>query len=408
MILRVYDASRDKESAHRLWDEVGWVVGKGESKDLFLRAGDAVVAELEGGIECMVLTAPGTIRYLEEDLPLCVVSGVTTSWAGRRRGLAKRLAALALARAAARGVLVAALGMFDQGFYDSLGFGAGAYEHYHRFDPARLRVRTKARLPRRFTVDDWQRLHAARLARARGHGAVSVTPPELTRSDMLADKQGFGLGYCDEPDGAISHCFWCDAHEKEQGPYHVRWLAYRTPEQLLELMALIMGLGDQVLWVGMAEPPGIQLQDLLEQPFKQRRITEGSTHEAGTSGEAWWQARICHLEGCLARTHLRGESLRFNLRLEDPIAAYLQEDTPWHGVGGDYVVTMGPRSSAEPGADQTLPTLTATVNAFTRLWLGVRPASSLAITDALSGPVDLMRQLDQALCLPQPHVDWGF
>ena len=32
-----------------------------------------------------------------------------------------------------------------------------------------------------------------------------------------------------------------------------------------------------------------------------------------------------------------------------------------------------------------LPTLTATVSAFTRMWLGVRPATGLTITDDLQG-----------------------
>jgi hypothetical protein len=50
--------------------------------------------------------------------------------------------------------------------------------------------------------------------------------------------------------------------------------------------------------------------------------------------------------------------------------------------------------------------MTATVNAFTRLWLGVRPASSLAVTDHLRAPEALLRELDRGLCLPQPHMGW--
>ncbi len=71
-------------------------------------------------------------------------------------------------------------------------------------------------------------------------------------------------------------------------------------------------------------------------------------------------------------------------------------------------MTLGSSSGAEPARDNTLPTLTATVNAFTRLWLGVRPATGLAITDDLDGPAELLAQLDEVLRLPAPHPDWDF
>jgi hypothetical protein len=71
-------------------------------------------------------------------------------------------------------------------------------------------------------------------------------------------------------------------------------------------------------------------------------------------------------------------------------------------------VTLGPQSSAEPGTDRALPTLAASVGAFTRMWLGVLPATGLAVTDELEGPQELLEELDWALRLPQPSVDWGF
>ena len=46
--------------------------------------------------------------------------------------------------------------------------------------------------------------------------------------------------------------------------------------------------------------------------------------------------------------------------------------------------------------------------AFTRLWLGVRPATGLAITDDLHGPDDLLDALDERLRLPEPVADWAF
>ena len=92
----------------------------------------------------------------------------------------------------------------------------------------------------------------------------------------------------------------------------------------------------------------------------------------------------------------------------DPIEAFLDEKSPWGGVTGSYVVTLGPSSGAEPGTDSSLPTLTATIGAFTRLWLGVRPASGLTVTDRLSGPTELLEQLDWVLQLPDPKPDWDF
>ncbi len=77
-------------------------------------------------------------------------------------------------------------------------------------------------------------------------------------------------------------------------------------------------------------------------------------------------------------------------------------------MAGDYVVTLGPASGAAPGTDAALPTLDATVNAFTRLWLGVRPASGLSITDDLAAPPELIEALDDVLRLPEPHPDWDF
>jgi hypothetical protein len=48
------------------------------------------------------------------------------------------------------------------------------------------------------------------------------------------------------------------------------------------------------------------------------------------------------------------------------------------------------------------------VNAFTRLWLGVRSATSLSWTDHLQAPESLLNQLDNALRLPTPMPDWDF
>ena len=223
---------------------------------------------------------------------------------------------------------------------------------------------------------------------------------------MQWTSNGFGLGYTDE-EAKITHHIWCNARGKEHGPYYVNWMSYQTYEQLVELMALIKNLGDQVHLVQMQEPKGIQLQDLIDQPFKYRDITAKSKFETGMRASAYWQARICDLPACLAQTHLAGDPVRFNLKLDDPIERFLP-DAAWRGIGGEYVVTLGPSSYAEQGADASLPTLDASVGAFTRVWLGVLPATGLSVTDHLDAPHALLKQLDGLLRLPTPSFEWDF
>ena len=100
-----------------------------------------------------------------------------------------------------------------------------------------------------------------------------------------------------------------------------------------------------------------------------------------------------------------GDPVEFNLALDDPAAGRLGD---WGGVAGDYVVTVGAPSRAVGGHRDGLPTLRTTVNAFSRLWFGVRPASALATTDPIEAPAELLDRLDRAVCLPAPHPGWDF
>ncbi|MBM3500444.1 MAG: hypothetical protein FJX74_17440, partial [Armatimonadetes bacterium] len=153
----------------------------------------------------------------------------------------------------------------------------------------------------------------------------------------------------------------------------------------------------------------VQLQDLLTRPLAAARITEGSRYASRIGAGAYYQFRMLNVPGCLARTHLPDTTtLRLNVDLTDPIDRYLPDDSSWRGCGGHYVVRLGEVCAAEPGQDGRLPTLKATVNAFTRLWLGVQPATGLAFTDGLAGPEELLKVLDRTLRLPQPDPDWGF
>jgi len=408
---RAYDRDRDREAVHRIWREIGWIESGQEPRlDIFVDACRSWVAEIDGEAECLVLTTPGTVRHLRDDLPMSCVAAVTTSRVARKQGFAARLTAQAIAADVSDGAHVSVLGMFEQGFYNRLGFGTGAYEHIVSLDPSGLRLPdgVGGRLPRRITTDDWPAVHASRLGRTRGHGACNLDVPAVTHADMLLDKNSFGLGFADGADGELTHHLWCRIKgDVEQGPYDVKWMAWKTPAQFVELMGVLRSLGDQIHLVKVREPAGIQLQDLVSKPFRRAAISRQSPFEATVRSIAFWQMRICDVPACLARTRLPAAETRFNLRLTDPIERLLK-DEPWRGVAGDYVVTLGSSSGAEPGHDDTLPTLTATVNAFTRLWLGVRPATGLAITDDLDAPAELLEQLDEVLRLPSPHPDWDF
>ena len=410
MNFREYDPAQDKEAAHRIWLETGWIEDNDKQKaamDIFLSGGRTLLADLNGEPECLVASMPGSIRYLAEDLALSVVTAVTTSRIARKRGLAKRLTAHLIAADAAAGAQVSALGMFEQGFYNRLGYGTGGYEHWLSFDPAQLHIEKKARIPHRLTKHDWASMHTAMLTRQRAHGGVNLNPPQFTQGEAGFSSNSFGLGYYDGPDDELSHFFWARA-KGEHGPYTILMMAYQNWDQFLELMAVLKNLGDQVRLVKMNEPGHIQIQDLIRKPFRHRQLTEKSSYESMNRATAYWQARICDLPGCLAQTHLPGEAVQFNLNLHDPITKHLDKDAPWRGIGGKYIITLGPKSQAKGGKDENLLTLNASVGAFTRMWLGVRPPSGLAVTDQLSGPPALMDRLDHLLHLAQPKPGWDF
>jgi hypothetical protein len=236
---------------------------------------------------------------------------------------------------------------------------------------------------------------------------VSFATDCLTTQDVIWSKDGFGLGYCDGPNGELTHHIWCSP-KGERGPQRISWLTYQTREQFLELMGLLKSFADQWHLVSMREVPGIQFQDLLDRPFRHRSTTEKSSLENRADAQAYWQVRMLDVPKGLARLRLCCGEVRFNLRLTDPVARFLDEGAPWRGCAGDYIVTLGASSGAERGSDAQLPTLKASINAFSRLWLGVCPASGLAITDELSGPQELIARLDDVVRLPQPRPDWDF
>jgi predicted acetyltransferase len=404
---REYTPQKDRESVHRIWREIGWLQeGQEEAADFLIGGSRATVAEVQGEAECLVATVPGTMRYMRDDLPFSCVASVGTSRIARKRGLAKGLTAAAIAHDAAQGKEVCGLGMFEQGFYNLLGFGTGCYEKWAALDPKSIRVKTEASIPSRLTGKDWEKVHQSRINRIKGHGACNLHAPQCTRAEMIWLKNSFGLGYFEN--GQLTHHIWFNTEKVERGPYNIEWMAFQTYQQFCELVALIKTLEDQVHLVTLREPPSIQVQDLLASPFRIRQVTEKSVYENRMQANAYWQMRILNLEECMEKTHLPGGETCFNLVLSDPIETMVPADAAWKGISGRYKVKLGPCSHAEKGKDENLPTLKATVGAFTRLWLGVRPASSLAATDEVYGSQELLEDLDRVLCIPEPHPDWDF
>jgi len=406
MDIRPFDLEKDIRAVERIWYEVGWVENAtqaGYVKD-FLSTGSCIVGCLNGSAECAVHTVPGTIQYLDDELQLCVVSAVTTSRVARKQGFARVMTARQLAEAALGGAEVAALGMFEQGFYDQVGFGTGAYEHGFRFDPATLQVDRTFRVPSRLHPDDWPQVHQAMLNRLKHHGACNLHPPELMKGELAWHENGFGLGYYTGE--TLTHFFWGDA-TGEHGPYEISYMAYRSSDELLELLALIRSLGDQVSTVVMVEPPHVQLQALLKQPFRNRRNTRQTEFENVHRTSAWWQIRILDLAACLSKRRWRSPGIRFNLKLHDPVADFLSADD-WQGIGGDYTVEIGESSSAVSGATTGLATLEASVNSFSRLFFGIVKASDLAASDGVTVPRELLPALDEAFCLPRMTTSWDF
>lgn len=405
--IRPFDFAHDLAGVKRIWREVGWVDADNEKVlEHFFACGDTLVATMNGTAECSVHVVDGTLRLQETDLDLCAVTAVTTSRIARGHAFAKRLTAQQLCTSAEQGAAVAALGIFDQGFYDLLGFGSGGYDHEFTFDPANLLVTEKVPSPTRLGVDDFAQMHAAMSQRHRVHGSVVLNPPVLMRAELgFSSDKGFGLGYFEQD--RLTHFVWLSA-EGERGPYAVSWMAYRDTNELLQLLGLLKSLSDQVYSVRMMEPPEIQLQSLLLRPFRNQELTKNSKHAAGHRSFAWWQLRVLDVPKCFTALAGVGKPVHVQLLVSDPLDNLLPAEHSWRGVAGSYKVTIGESSSAVAGEDQSLPVLRCSVNALTRMLWGVAPPSSLAITDDFSADAEVLARLDAAIWLPTPHTGWDF
>lgn len=411
-IFRQYDKERDEKAVRRIWEETRWI-DCGDEDDAaclndMLDNSPALVADLDGEAECVTIASTGSIRHLQTDVPLGIVAAVTTSPRGRRAGLASRTTAGLVKLGAEAGAMVSALGMFEQGFYSRLGFGNGAYDLRWAFDPSGLNVDTRPGTPVRLGVGDSGDVHRAMYRRALRHGGVCIDNAAHVRAEMGWTENPVGLGFRDAG-GELTHFFWGEMKD-ENGPYTITAVAWREPEQLLELLALIQGLGDQAHLVKMLEPAGLHLQDFITAPLRESNTSKDGDWRKGNEAESWWQARINDVPGCLSHTALpqSGAELAFNLHLDDPIEKFVPEAGGWRGTSGDYVVSLGANSSAEPGRKQGLPSLNAGVGGFTRLWLGCAEAHAIAAAGEIEASRQLLDDLEATLRLPIPRTGWEF
>ena len=330
--------------------------------------------------------------------------GVVTSRVARKQRLASRTTARALAHCAERGSLVAGLGIFDQGFYDKLGFGTGGYDHFATIDPATLTVPYCTRMPVRLGPEDVSEMHAARLARRRAHGSVALFPPETTRFATSHSAMSFGLGFRDESSGELTHHLFVHTDSARTGPYRVLWTSYSTVAQFVELLGLIRNLGDQIYLVWIAEPSGVQLQDFLDRPFRRYQQGRKSEFETMNMATANFQSRILDVERVMAEVAAEVALPRFVMRVNDPVTRYLHEHDGWQGAFGDYEVNEEGARRVEPGISE--PELIIEIGDLTRLVLGVVPISTLRDTRPLRVTADLAAALDDAFSGPLPHTDW--
>lgn len=414
--IRRFEPARDSEAVARIMMEVGWQRPGEKDERLqarrrFQEAAAGFVADAGGEPQCYVSTMPGSYQYRDGALPFAGVTGVITSRVARKQGLASRTTARALAYQAHEGAVVAGLGIFDQGFYNKLGFGTTAYDIYATIDPASLNVPYCRRRPVRLTAADLGEMHEARLRRRLRHGSVSLDDEAATLMGVSASETGFGLGFRDEETGELTHCFWVSTDNPGSGPYRVLWTSFTTVAQFVELLGLLRNFGDQVYTVWLPEPSGVQLQDFLDRPFRRREQSRRGEHETSTTASAGFQYRIMDVPAAMAAAagtlRGRGTSLpSFTMRVTDPVARYLPEEAEWNGCAGVY--RFGPDGAEAVNREQTDVDLEIGIGDLTRAWLGVLPVSTLRDTSDVTVDDDLAAALDDAFAGPAPHTDWFY
>lgn len=407
-MIRPYEP-KDEEQCIRIFREAGWMDGKDTDKDVFkacISEATPIVAELNGEVEVFVVTRTGSCKYLTQDIPFSAVTGVITSRITRQQGLASSVTVRAIEESAKNGAAMSMLGMFDQGYYEKFGYGSTTYHRISTFDPASLLVPRLTRSPRRLSKEDAEAMHHCRTRRKRYHGGCNIDGVGETEATTIWQEQGFGLGF-EADDGSLTHFMWIKP-KGEHGPYSVWFSAWETNEQLIELLSVLKSLSDQVHGVRMADPPRLQIQDLLQRPLATVRARKGGEFDSGVVSQVWMQCRILDLPTCISAMRFCGEPVSFNLELADPIDQFLSEESTWRGVGGNWIITLGEESSAIEGTDVSLPTASGAVNDLSRIWFGSASAEAVSVTGTFVADPELIQRIDSIVKLPVPTVDWDF
>ncbi len=407
-MIRPYEP-KDQEHCLRILREVGWMEGKDTDKEVFegyISDTHSLVTELDGEVEVLVLTRPGQVMYQYTDLPASFVTGVLTGRVARMKGNALNTTALGIAESALGGAMVSMLGIFDQGYYDKLGFGTLGYQRSITIDPAKLMVPKLTRAPKRLTKDNARAIHDCRRKRKRVHGGCNLGGVGGTSCELTWIENSFGLGFEDD-DGELTHFLWLKT-KGEHGPYYCYCYSWQTPEQLVELFSVLKSLSDQVHGIRLTEPCGFQLQDFLDRPFATLRGRKGGDFDGNTSANAWTQCRILDVPACVSAMKLQGDPVSFQLELSDPIGQYVPEDCLWRGTAGSWIVKLGKKSSAISGKDASLPTLSCSINDLSRLWIGAASAEALSVVGDLVASPELISKIDTVVQIPMPFDDWDF
>ncbi|PIE52107.1 hypothetical protein CSA37_08310 [Candidatus Fermentibacteria bacterium] len=389
------------------WKDAWWHrEGHEEAEAEFMEAGDALVGEQDGKAVALALSCGGSFHHRDhkEELEICIISGITTAFHGRKSGFAGTLTAELLARSAEQGSALAGLSMFEQGFYNRLGFGNMPDRNETMLRPSDILTAGKISSPPvRLGPDDWKEIHACRAERYKCHGSLTGHPL-MTRLEM--GRQSFVLGFRNSQ-GRLTHHVQIGKIIGENGPAFTGWMAFSTPEQFRELMLLIKSLGDQIDMIRITELPGISLQTILRKPILFARETRKYPgRENGARNHSWTQCRILNLKKCINGMTCPGPEVSFNLSLNDPVEKFLDDSFTWKGCTGEYTVNFSENSSVENGHTPGLECLSCSVGTFTRLWNGSSTASNLRYTDTVKGSSNLLKALDRCLLLPEPDYDW--
>jgi predicted acetyltransferase len=415
-----FDYERDMDPVLRIWNETGWYEGEDRQKEQikdFFKANDgrSLVARLNGQAESVVHCTLGSMRYGNppqcSELSIGAITAVTTSRVARKLRAASRLTARAIAEMGDDGAAIALLGMFEQGFYDRFGFGVGPYEIKVWAYPGSLRVPVEYRTPERFDFDHHSdELHEAVLKRHRTHGGVVIGGERSTSTAVNLDHEVSIYGY--RTDGVASHWMAVE-HNGENGPDRVVAWAYQSPEQCLELLRLIQEWGDQVDLIRFIEPPWMQAQDFDAEPGHNYRRTKGGTAHVRTEADAWWQIRIVDLQACIGAMGPVAEPFELVVEIDDPVERHLTDSGfsgSWEPLSGRWRFSFGQSHSVEQLDDHTPQAdLRTTINALSRWWLGVLPASALGVIGQMDGGSATLDRLDQlTVHLPRPHPGWDF